>query len=581
MKKITVGMLLGMTFAAVSLAGCGSETKEATEAVNESAQLEQAGSGDAVDTDTEDADEEEKTEETEEEVTEETEKAEKAEAEETEKTEAEETEAEEIEAADTEGASGSAGASEKAEASGDADASGDAEVSEDAEASKEEEEAAVKVGVLLPDSEEADWTSDEEALKTELEADGYEAKTAFAKDNDEQVSQIRTMMEEGIPALIIAPVDEYGLTEVLAETKEKGIYIFSYDDLIRDTDGVNYYVTFSGRAAGQMIGSAIVKEQGLDKAKEAGETKTIEFLMGSLDDSQALFFYNGVMEILTPYLEDGTLVCRSGRTSFEDTGVLRWGRDRAGRELKSILEEFYQDTEAPDIICTGFDDAACAAVDVLEERKLSKEDENWPMITGSGCEAEAVKYIAEGKVFCSLFMDRGSLAEECAKMVDTWLKGESPEVNDYQEYDNGKKIIGTYLCEAQLINEGNYESLIDRGYFEESEILPEEPGEDEEESEEDEAESGEDEEETREGQKTVGADGKQPAETDSESSDARNVSGSQGASDDQGTSGNQDSDAADASETDNGEDASGRQAPPSDIPEDSILSILGDTGRGL
>lgn len=53
--------------------------------------------------------------------------------------------------------------------------------------------------------------------------------------------------------------------------------------------------------------------QELDKVREAKESRTIEFFMGSLDDTQALFLYNGLMEVLQEYLDDGTLVCRSGK----------------------------------------------------------------------------------------------------------------------------------------------------------------------------------------------------------------------------------------------------------------------------
>ncbi|MDO4308261.1 MAG: sugar ABC transporter substrate-binding protein [Eubacteriales bacterium] len=412
MKKRTVGILMGMTIAAVSVMGCGSN--EATEAANESAEIEKEGSGE--DAETESSEEETK---------------------------------EERESSD--------------------DSSGEA----DAESEETEEEPALKVGVLLPDESEEIWAFDGQMLKEYLEEDGYEPVLAYARgDSGQQVSQIREMAGEDISAMIIAPVDEYSLTEVLTETKEKDIPVFSYDKLIRDSDGVSYYTTFSGRSSGRMIGEAIVEEQELEKARENQESKTIEFLMGSTDDVQSLFLYNGVMEILQPYLDDGTLVCSSGRTSFEDTGILRWGRERSVTEIEGILDEFYQETGIPDIICTGFDDAACGAVDALTDRGFSPDAENWPMITGTGCVAEAVKYIAEGKISCSVFMDRRDLAEECVKMVDTYLKGEIPEVNDYEEYDNGKKIIGTYICDPQMINEGNYESLIDNGYYEEAEIAP-------------------------------------------------------------------------------------------------------------
>lgn len=401
MKRGTVGILLGMTMAVTALAGCGSN--EATEAANESAEIEKAGNG----------------------------------------------EDEETVAAQEE----SEAAEEETE-------------SEEAGEETEEEEPALKVGVLLPDENNETWASDGQELLKDLEEDGYEAELVYAQgDNGTQVSQMERFIEEEAAAMIIAPVDEYGLAEAVNEASENGIDIFAYDRLIRDTDGVSYYTTFSGRSAGQLVGEQIVKDQDLEKVQKAQESRTIEFLMGSLDDVQALFFYNGVMEILQPYLDDGTLVCRSEQTSFEDTGILRWGRERARTKLGDILDEFYQDTKTPDIICTGFDDAACGAADALEADGLSSTDENWPMITGLGCTEEAVAGIAQGSISCSIFMDRSNLAEECVKLVDTCLKGDTPEVNNYEEYDNGVKIIGTFVCDIKLINAESYKTLIESGYY--------------------------------------------------------------------------------------------------------------------
>ena len=65
------------------------------------------------------------------------------------------------------------------------------------------------------------------------------------------------------------------------------------------------------------------------------------------------------------------------------------------------------------------------------------------------------------------------LADQCEEMVNVYLHGEDdPEVNDYEQYDNGIKIIGTYLCEPQLIDRDNYEILIDNGYYSEREVEP-------------------------------------------------------------------------------------------------------------
>ena len=61
--------------------------------------------------------------------------------------------------------------------------------------------------------------------------------------------------------------------------------------------------------------------------------------MGSLDDEQALFFYNGLMEKLQPYLDDGTLVCKSGQITFEETGILRWSMDEAQMRKQPALPD--------------------------------------------------------------------------------------------------------------------------------------------------------------------------------------------------------------------------------------------------
>lgn len=285
--------------------------------------------------------------------------------------------------------------------------------------------------------------------KYSLEEDGYDPILLYAdNDSSKQVSQIQQMAAEEVSAMVIAPVDPYGLADVLADVKDAEIEIpvISYDDLIMNTDGIKYYVTFGGRQVGQMIAKQIIDSEELDKVQEAKESKTIEFFMGSLDDTQALFLYNGVMETLQPYIDDGTLICKSGKTSFDDTGILRWSSEIAKTRMTDILTEYYPDGAVPDIICTGFDDAAMGTEEALEEAGFVPGTENWPLISGAGCNEEGVRRIAEGKQTFSIFMDRRELADQCEEMVNIYLHGEDdPEVNDYEQYDNGIKIIASYF----------------------------------------------------------------------------------------------------------------------------------------
>ena len=51
------------------------------------------------------------------------------------------------------------------------------------------------------------------------------------------------------------------------------------------------------------------------------------------------------------------------------------------------------------------------------------------------------------------------------------MKGEEPEVNDTESYDNGTGVIPTYLCDPVVVTTDNYkEVLIDSGYYTEDQI---------------------------------------------------------------------------------------------------------------
>ena len=346
---------------------------------------------------------------------------------------------------------------------------------EEEEKEEPEEEPKGKVGILLP-SDETDekWTADAEILEGELNGDGYDVEICYAGgDTSLQVSQIQEFLAEEVSALIVAPSDPYGLEDVLSEAKEKTIPVFAYDTLIMNTDAVKYYVTFDLRKIGQMIGENIVKAKELDEARENHESYNIEFLMGSPDESHALFLYNGIMEVLQSYFDDGTLVSQSQKTSFEDTAVMRWSAGTAETKLGEILEGFYQNGEKLDILCTASDEFAYGALGVLEGREILPGSEEMPYITGLGSQAEVIKKVASEEIGFTVFLDRRTLAEDCSKMVLTYLGGEKPEVTDYEQYDNGRKIIGTYTCKGEVIDKDNYEILIDNGYYEEDEIQPE------------------------------------------------------------------------------------------------------------
>ena len=350
------------------------------------------------------------------------------------------------------------------------------ENSEESETTEAPEENLDKVGVLLPEEgEDINSSLERTELKSRLEEAGYEAAMYFAgDDSDTQAEQIRELLQdEKLKALVISPVDPYGLTDVLEEASELSIPVIDYDNLIMDTPNVKYFVTFNMRAIGKEIAKNIVEKEELDKVREDRGARTIEFLMGSPDDDASLFLFNGIMEVLQEYIDDGTLICRSGRVTFDETSIMDQNTDTAKKQLKSEIDEFYSLEKTPDIICTASDDFALAALELLEKEQLQPGDENWPLITGVNADADAVKSVAEEKIGFTVMLDRRDLAEALTKLVETYLNGDDVDINNYSQYDNGVKIIGTVTCDGKLIDKDNYQILVDNGFYLAEMIAPE------------------------------------------------------------------------------------------------------------
>lgn len=319
------------------------------------------------------------------------------------------------------------------------------------------------VAIAMPTQSSERWINDGANMKAQLEALGYEVLLQYAEDDpQQQVSQIENFVAQQVDCLVIAAVDSGALTTVEAQAKEAGIPIIAYDRLLMDTDAISYYASFDNKGVGTAIANYIVEEKDLEGAKAAGESYTIEFFMGSPDDNNAKLLYEGVMEVLQPYLDDGTLVCKTGRTSFEETCILRWSQETAQQWCENYLAGFYADEDL-DIACSAFDGFAYGIRSALEGAGYTTE--NWPMITGQDAELMAVKNIISGHQTMSIYKDTRLLAEKCVTMVNAVINGTEPEINDTTTYNNNVVTVPSYLCTPVAVDASNYEEIIVGGGY--------------------------------------------------------------------------------------------------------------------
>ena len=326
------------------------------------------------------------------------------------------------------------------------------------------EESKGLIGVAMPTQDLQRWNQDGENMKAELEAKGYEVDLQFAgNDSAQQASQIENMIANGDQLLVVASIDGDSLGTVLAQAKEAGIPVISYDRLIMNTDAISYYATFDNYLVGKTQGQFIV--DALDLDNQDGPFN-IEMVTGDPGDNNVNFFYGGAMEVLQPYIDSGKLVVQSGQVKKEEVATADWSTEKAQSRMEAILASNYNGKDLDVVLCSN-DSTALGVENALEANYTGK----WPVITGQDCDKPNVKNIVNGKQSMSVFKDTRKLAEQTVKMVDAIMDGKEAETNDNESYDNGTGIIPSYLCEPTVVTIDNYEEmLLDSGYYTEADI---------------------------------------------------------------------------------------------------------------
>ena len=92
-------------------------------------------------------------------------------------------------------------------------------------------------------------------------------------------------------------------------------------------------------------------------------------------------------------------------------------------------------------------------------------------MTGQDAEIASVKLINDDVQFSTIFKDTRKLAEQAVISAQSFLAGEEPEANDTETYDNGVKVVPSFLLESDIVYKDNIQSLlIDSGYWTEDQV---------------------------------------------------------------------------------------------------------------
>ena len=301
------------------------------------------------------------------------------------------------------------------------------------------------------------WYHEGFELEQQLKSKGFNVELFFSGDADIDLQnrQIKRLADSNVDALVIDSIDGNALS--LKDAKAKSIPVISYDRLITGTDAVTYYVFFDNQQVGKIQGQYLI-----DKLKPTvDDPKNIEIFYGSLDDKNALFFYEEAMQILKPYIDSGALVVKSGKISPNETNVPGWRTDLASKRMDEILDTVGYGANGGVKLDGILSPADCLSVGIIFTlKKKGYTPSNIPVITGQDATAKALQNVKEGYQAMTIYKSIDDLHDAVIDMVKSISSGKKANINDTTTYNNGLKDMDSFPCTPELIDRSNLAKLL-------------------------------------------------------------------------------------------------------------------------
>ncbi|MBA4095858.1 MAG: sugar ABC transporter substrate-binding protein [Rhodospirillum sp.] len=324
------------------------------------------------------------------------------------------------------------------------------------------------IGISMPTKSSARWIADGDNMVKVFTELGYGTDLQYAEDDiPNQLAQIENMVTKGVKVLVIAAIDGTTLSAILQQAHDSGVKVIAYDRLIRDSANVDYYATFDNFQVGVLQAGSIVDGLGL---KDGKGPFNIELFGGSPDDNNAFFFYDGAMSVLQPYIDSKKLVVQSGQMGMDKVGTLRWDGAVAQARMDNLLSAYYGDKRV-DAVLSPYDGLSIGILSSLKGVGYGSADQPMPIVSGQDAEVPSIKSMIAGEQYSTVFKDTRELAKVTANMVDALLAGKEVPVNDTKTYDNGVKVVPSYLLKPVSVGRDNWEEiLIGSGYYTKDQI---------------------------------------------------------------------------------------------------------------
>lgn len=272
-----------------------------------------------------------------------------------------------------------------------------------------------KIGVSWSNFQEPRWKFDAAAMRSSIQRDGNDYITANAEASAEkQLDDIRTMIEQGVDALVILPVDREAILPAIDLAAEAGIPVISYDRLIED-DRV-FYITFDNVGVGRIIAAMV---------RQAQPEGNYVILKGDPADANVGFLRQGMEEVIGAAIAGGTI------TIVGEANAEGWRPDSAFAAMQKILADNGNNVDA---VLAQNDGIAGAVIEALAAQGL-----NIP-VGGQDGDPAALNRVARGTQVVSVWKNNRELGKAAGKVAGLLAEGTSMDrIPDAVRFTGGDK----------------------------------------------------------------------------------------------------------------------------------------------
>jgi len=260
-----------------------------------------------------------------------------------------------------------------------------------------------------------------------------------------QTAQVENLISRGMDVIVIVPFNGKVLANTIAEARQAGIKVVSYDRLILDSD-IDAYVSFDNVRVGEM------QAQGVVDARPSGN---YYLLGGSPTDNNAKLLREGQMKVLQPQVDAKRITIVGAQ----------WDPEWSATTALSIVENaLTSNNNRIDGIVASNDALAGGAVQALAAQGLAGKT----AVSGQDADLAAAQRIVAGTQTMTVYKPLKLIATTAAELAVNMAKNKPSRFTS--KINNGKKEVDTILLTPIALTKANVDLLVKDGYFTQAQI---------------------------------------------------------------------------------------------------------------